>query len=94
MRLLSLTILSLAYAGLVGCAAESNVPDPYATIEPIVYPTAENHPHGRSVCAQAQANAVRRCARHEVGDIVSVVLNGIDQRQPSQPILNLIKGHR
>ena len=45
MRLLSLTILGLAYAGLVGCAGvESKGSDPYASIEPIVYPTAEESP--------------------------------------------------
>ena len=44
-RLLSLTILGLAYAGLVGCAGvESKGSDAYAPIEPIVYPTVEESP--------------------------------------------------
>ena len=76
MRLLSLTILSLAYAGLVGCAGvESKGSDPYAAIEPIVYPTAEESPPTGGLFAPKRKLTLFADVRaYEVGDIVSVVL--------------------
>lgn len=76
MRLLSLTIMGLAYAGLVGCAGvESKGSDPYASIEPIVYPTAEESPPTGGLFAPKRKLTLFADVRaYEVGDIVSVVL--------------------
>ena len=76
MRLLSLTILGLAYAGLVGCAGvASKGSDPYASIEPDVYPTAEESaPTGGLFAPKRKLTLFADVRAYEVGDIVSVVL--------------------
>ena len=76
MRLLSLTILGLAYVGLGGCAGvESKGSEAYAPIEPIVYPTVEESPPTGGLFAPKRKLTLFADVRaYEVGDIVSVVL--------------------
>ena len=76
MRLLSLTILGLAYAGLAGCAGvESKGSEAYAPIEPIVYPTVEESPPTGGLFAPKRKLTLFADVRaYEVGDIVSVLL--------------------